>query len=189
MPASKVKLRSIDDVCRRAIAALLTTQTAIMLDAAEHEEVDFFIGLMEHFGVSDCLNRLERSIVDAACSEQDITNAVWEYECYWSLVWALGLIDDITDASDICDCPKAIQLVSQCEGFEDFKSRCSMRSADEIMDMYDLYKRYQWAVFKAEHISGSSAGSLDDETVCERLRGLAWLISDTEDWHDISLDL
>ena len=39
MPASDIKLKSTDDICRRAVAALLTTQAAIMLDEGDTKQV------------------------------------------------------------------------------------------------------------------------------------------------------
>ena len=188
MPASDIKLKSTDDICRRAVAALLTTQAAIMLDEGDTKQADFFIGLMEHFGVKDCLNQVEKRIVGKTCSQQDLTDIVWEYECFWALAWVLGLIDDITDAENICDCKKAINLVSQCESLDDFKNRCKLRSADEILDMFDLYSRYDWSFFRKKHIPNTTTGNIDGEVVYERRRALIWVISDAKDWYDIQLE-
>ena len=187
--ASQVKLRSLDEVCARAVAALLSTQYAIELNEGHTAEAVTFAGLMAHFGVQHKLNAKENRLVSGKASQQDITDVVWEYECCWSLFWALGLVEDISDASQICDCLQSIRFVSQTEGFEDFRSRCTLRSKDEILDMLDLYYRYHWAVVQHEHIDPNcSVGDLNGEVVFERRRGLEWLISDTDDWYDISLD-
>ena len=188
-PASQVKLRSLDDICQRAIAALLSTQVGFGRSEQNDEDVNSFAGLMDYFGVRDCLNAKERRLVDGSYVQQDIIDVVWEYESYWTLVWALGLVDDITDAEDICDCPQAVRFVSQSESYDDFKSRCSLRSADEILDMLDLYYRYHWAVVQHEKTDKKCPiGGLNTDAVSERRRGLEWLISDTDDWNRISLD-
>ncbi|WP_455529824.1 DUF4272 domain-containing protein [Ruminococcus sp.] len=188
-PASQVKLRSLDDICKRAIAALLSTQVGFGRSEQNDEDVNYFAGLMDYFGVRDCLNAKERRLVDGSYVQQDIIDVVWEYESYWTLVWALGLVDDITDAEDICDCPQAVRFVSQSESYDDFKSRCSLRSADEILDMLDLYYRYHWAVVQHEKTDKKCPiGGLNTDAVSERRRGLEWLISDTDDWNRISLD-
>ena len=186
--ASEIRLKSIDDICKRAIAALLSTQVAVELNEGHTKDAGFFVGLIDHFSVRDSLNQVEKRLLDGTCSKQDITDIVWEYECYWSLVWALGLVENITDADSICDCKTAINLVSQCESFEDFKSGCSLRSADEILDMLDLYYRYHWAVVQKRIVPDTPIGDLEGEVVYERRRGLEWLVCDTEDWYDISLD-
>ncbi len=188
-PAGEITLKSFDAVCRRAVAALLCTQVAIELNEDHTEEAGRFFNLIKHFDVSDNLNAKESKLFNGEASRQDVIDIVWEYECCWALFWALGLVDDITDASSICDCIQSIRFVSQCEGLDNFKSRCSLRSADDILDMLDLYYRYHWAVVQHNNIDPAcSAGDLNSEVVFERRRGLEWLISDTEDWYDISLD-
>lgn len=187
--ASEVKLRSLDEVCKRAVAALLSTQIAIELNDDHTEDAGRFVNLMKYFGVDDVLNAKESRLLNGTASKQDVLDVVWEYECCWSLFWALGLVEDISDASGICDCIQSIRFVSQVESYEDFKSRCTLRSTDEILDMLDLYYRYHWAVVQHEHIDPKcSVGDLNGEVVFERRRGLEWLICDTADWHDISLD-
>lgn len=188
-PASEIKLKSPDDICKRAIAALLSTQVGIELSEQHNEDAASFVKLIDYFGVRECLNFREKKLINGTASQQDITDVVWEYECYWALVWALGLIDDISDASGICDCLAAIRLVSKRSSFEDFKSKCKLRSKDEILDMLDLYYRFHWAVVQHEHIDSSCPiGDLMGDVVFERRRGLEWLISDKDDWHDIELN-
>lgn len=188
-PSNTVKLRDIDDVCKRAIAALLSIQIAFEISNQNYKDVKFFIDLMDNFNVRNCLNPKEQNLVNAMFSQQDVTDVVWEYECYWSLVWALGLIDNIEDAGSVCDCEKAVHLVADCGDFEEFKSKCRMRDVEEILDMLDLYYRYHWATVQHRWIDDKlPIGNLNEEVVYERRRGLEWLISDTDNWFDISLD-
>lgn len=188
-PADKVKLRSLDEICSRAIAALLSTQAAIELNDNNPDGAERFSKLMDYFDVRKVLNEKEERVMSGKASEQDMIDVVWEYESYWALVWALGLVDDITDASQICDCPTAISFVSQVDSYRDFKEKCSLRSADEILDMLDLYYRYHWAVVQKEHVDPNcSTGDLNGEVVFERRRGLEWLLYDAPDWHNIPMN-
>lgn len=190
-PSSEVMLKDTETVCRRAIAALLSTQVALDISNQNYGHVKFFIDLMKKYGVMECLNTKERNLVNGTFSNQDAADVVWEYECYWSLVWALGLIadTDMEDAGKICDCQRAIRLVAECSGFEAFLSKCQMRDIEEILDMLDLYYRYHWATVEKKWVNPDlSIGNLNEEIVFERRRGLEWLISDQENWHDISLD-
>lgn len=188
-PSSTVKLRDIDDICKRAIAALLSTQVAFEISNQNYKDVKFFIDLMKQFNVSDCLNVKEQNLVNAQFSEQDVIDVIWEYECYWSLVWALGLVDNIEDAGAVCDCETAVHLVADCADYEEFKSKCKMRDIEDILDMLDLYYRYHWATVQHKWIDKElPIGDLNEEIVYERRRGLEWLISDEDNWYDISLD-
>lgn len=187
-PASEVKLRSFDEICKRAIAALLSTQAAIELSDKNPEGIEKFKRLMIYFGAEECLNKREALVMENKASKQDLVEVVWEYECCWALFWILGLIDDISDAGTICDCEKAIRFVSQCESIEDFKSKCSPRSIDEILDMADLYFRYDWACDHHSHIDSDwPIGSLDSDIVYERRLAIEWTMRSTDDWFDITL--
>lgn len=187
--ADEVSLKSLDDICKRAIACLLSTQVGCDIENDDYEESkELMPQFLEKFGVSDCLNAKEKRLFDGSYSMQDAIDVVWTYEAYWSLVWALGLIGDISDASDICDCQKAIRLVGDCDSFEDFKKQCKMRDTEEILDMLDLYYRYDWACTDKRINPDVPIGNLNPEIVTERRRGLEWLISEEDDWFEISMD-
>ncbi len=186
--AEEVQLKPLDTICKRAIAALLSTQVACDISDQQYGDVKFFIDLMKKFGVYEILNAKEKRLVSVMYEQQDVVDVVWEYECFWALAWALGLVEDIADASQICDCKAAVQLVGDCDSYEEFKSKCNPRDIEEILDMLDLYYRYHWACVQHTHIDSTlPIGNLNMEIVYERRRGLQWLIEDEMDWHDIAL--
>ena len=57
----------------------------------------------------------------------------------------------------------------------------------QALDMLDLYYRYHWACVEKRIKPETSIGNLNPSVVVER-RELEWLISETQDWYDISLD-
>ncbi|MCR4646572.1 MAG: DUF4272 domain-containing protein [Oscillospiraceae bacterium] len=186
--ASQVRLKSFDAICRRAVAALIMTQYVFELGKEKPDNITFFVGLLKRYGVEDALNAKERKLYSMQFKQQDAVDVIWEYECYWSLVWALGLIDNIRNAGETCDCDKAIHLVADCKDMEAFKAQCHLRSIDEILDMLDLYYRYHWACVQKRAIDPNlPTGNLNEEVVWERRRGLEWLISEEDDWHEIAL--
>lgn len=187
-PANEVCRKSLDDICKRAIAALLSTQIACDISEQRYDGVKFFIDHMKKFGVFDTLNEKEKHLVNGMFDQRDLVDVVWEYECFWALAWALGLVEDISDASQICDCEKAVHLVADCDSYETFRQNCKPRDIEEILDMLDLYYRYHWACVQNMHIDKNlPIGDLNMEVVFERRRGLEWLISQENDWHEIAL--
>ena len=69
-----------------------------------------------------------------------------------------------------------------------FKDRCRVRSLDEILDMYDLYYRYQWASIEICLQQEFNPTIINEDVIVERRRGLEWLLSPcTDDWYDIDL--
>jgi len=185
-----VRLKDLDAICRRAIACLLTIQLACDIDAGnDYEEYKEVVSTMlKGYGVENDLIKKEQALLNNTYNKQDVIDVAWTYEAYWSLIWALGFVENIEDASEICDCEKAIRTVADCKGFEEFKNKCNLRDVEEILDMLDLYYRYDWACTEKRINPRTPIGTLNPEVVTERRRGLEWLISETEDWNDISLD-
>lgn len=185
-----VKLKSLDEICQRAIASILAIQLACdIANGGDYEKSkNFFWTLLERYGVQDKLLEVERKLFDGGYTQQDAIDVSWTYECFWSLAWALGLIMDISTANEICDCEKAVKLVSSCSTYEEFKEKCKLRDIEKILDMLDLYYRYHWACVEKRIRPEVPIGGLDSGVVRERRKGLEWLISEEADWNDISLD-
>lgn len=184
-------LKSFEDICSRAVAALLVIQIAFDASEGRYEEsVKVVADVIDSFGVKDSLNAKEQRVYDGTYSEQDVVDVVWEYESYWALVWALGLIesDELTKADSICDCDKAIHLVSDRNDMDDLKASCKLRTIEEILDMLDLFYRMHWACVENRLHPETQINGLVEEVVMERRRGLEWLVSNEMDWYDISLN-
>ena len=88
----------------------------------------------------------------------------------------------------MCDCNRAISFVLNSTSFEDFKRKCKLRDIDEILDMKDLYYRYNWAINNKYVDPNTKIGNLEPSNIIERRRGLEWVISDIDDWYDIELN-
>ena len=186
-----VKLKDIDKICKRAIACLISTQLACDINNNEDYEnsKQFFNNLLRQFGAETELTNVEKRLFDGSYNSQDTINVTWEYECYWSLIWALGLInDDEMTPNKICDCNKAINVVASCKSYDEFKNKTKLRDIEEILDMVDLFYRYDWACVDKKINPSTNIGFLDPEVVNERRKGLEWLISEVDDWDEISLD-
>lgn len=188
--SSQVELKSLDDICKRAIACLLSVQLASDIAANQDysQSKELFTNFLKMFKVENELLPKEKNLFTGDFKKQDVIDVEWTYETYWSLVWALGLIDDIELANTICDCEKAITLVGDCNSFEEFKDKCKIRDIDEILDMLDLYYCYHWATVEKRINHETPIGELNPDVVIERRRGLEWLISNEDDWNAISLD-
>ena len=180
--ADEVRLRSAEEIARRAICCLITIQLAC--DLQNQQEVEdsrlFMTGLLDRFGVRLFLTEKEKAIFEGTASEQDWVNMVWKYEAYWPLIWALGLIDSLDFPDQICDCQKAT--------FDEFMKDTSLRSIEEILDAADLIFRYDWACVDARIKGEPAPAGLNSEVVYERHWGLNWLIDADQqnDWDHVS---
>ena len=192
---SDVQIRNFDEICKRAIACLITIQVACDINNGKDikseeykENFDFINSLYKKYNVENCLNSKEKRIIKGTYSKQDAIDMDWAYESYWALCWCLSLVDDIKNGGEMCDCDKAISFVIDSNSYEDFKNKCKLRDIDEILDMKDLYYRYNWAINNKKVDSNTTIGNLDASNVIERRRGIEWVLSDIDDWYDIQLN-
>lgn len=182
-----VKQKSLDEICKRVIACLITVQISSDITNGKYKEsLEHFLPLYKKFDSYDFLNAKEKKILDGTYTDQDVTDMDWAYEACWSLYWCLGLVSDIKDASSLCDCEKAISFIKDSNSLDDFISKCNLRPLDEILDMHDLYFRYSWAINEQKVNTESKIGSLNSSIVIERRRGLEWVLSPEVDWYGLS---
>ena len=185
---SEIELRDKEEICKRALACFQVIQIACDINNNNYEEsLEFFKPRLESLGVMDELNEKEEAILDGSYERQDVLDLAWAYEAYWALCWCLGLVDDISDASGICDCEEAISF-ADVSSVEEFAEKCELRSKEEILDTLDLYFRYHWAVNDSMAKQRASAGDLHPSVVIERRRGLEWVVSDEDDWYDLEMN-
>ncbi|OXS72821.1 hypothetical protein B1B04_14455 [Lysinibacillus sp. KCTC 33748] len=186
------QFKTKEDIARRAVALLIVIQFAC--DVAQggnvEESRDFFINMLRTYKVENYLTENERDFLQA--SEPDVQKAInisWQYEAYWALIWALGFVEELDFPDEVCDCEYAIQVVSNCETFEQLYLQAVMRSQEEILDEADKIYRYHWACVDSRIQERPAPAGMNESIVMERRRGLFWIIGHrNEDWDTISMD-
>ncbi len=189
--SKEIKIKDIDKICKRAIACLISTQLACDINNNNNYEQSkqFCNNLLKKYNVENDLINIEKKLYDNNYTPQDAIDVSWQYECYWSLIWALGLINDgDMIPTKLCDCQKAINIITSCKNYEDFKNKTKIKNIEKILDMIDLFYRYDWACVEKRINPETNIGYLNPEVVKERRKGLEWLISECDDWNEISLD-
>jgi hypothetical protein len=185
----KARIRSAEEIARRAIACLITIQAACEQNDGNYndESAAWCHGLLEQYNVADEITANERAILAKQGSEQGIINMVWKYEAYWTLLWALGIVEKLDYPDHIVDCQFAIDAVASCDDFADFMAKTRLRDIEEILDETDLIYRYHWACVDARINGREMPGGLLESVVMERHAGLNWLIGayDCDDWDDV----
>ncbi|WP_459477880.1 DUF4272 domain-containing protein [Clostridium saccharoperbutylacetonicum] len=191
--ATEIEVRGAEEIAKRAIACLIAIQVACDIKSGENVERsrEFFKGLLEKYEVKNELTEAEKTIIFGNPKEEDVINMSWKYEAYWTLIWALGIIDELGYPSQICDCSFAINTVAECEDFNEFMKKVNLRSIEEILDEADLIYRYNWACVDARIHGKNAPAQLDSGVVFERHWGLNWLIGKgtyNDDWDFVSTD-
>lgn len=190
---NEIEVRSAEEIAKRAIACLIFIQVACDINSGENieESKEFFKGFLDKYGVKEELTEAEKKIIFGDSEKQDVINMAWKYEAYWTLIWALGIVDKLEYPSQICDCDFAIRAVADCEDFNDFMKIVKLKDIDEILDEADLIYRYNWACVDARIHGENSPACLDSGVVFERHWGLNWIIGKgtyNDNWDSISTD-
>ena len=122
----------------------------------------------------ELLTPMEQQVIAGTISEAGAINAVWKYEAVWALLWALGIVEELSLPSEICDCDLVMDTMGEFEGLDDFMAHTTLRPIEEILQALDLHYRYHWTTVNAR-IYGSDLAGLDEDIVMERRAGLEWL--------------
>ncbi|WP_411167536.1 DUF4272 domain-containing protein [Clostridium sp. MB05] len=191
--ANEIEMRSAEEIAKRAIASLISIQVACDINSGDNieESREFFKGFLDKYEVKEELTEAEMKIIFGNPEKQDVINMAWKYEAYWTLIWALGIVDKLEYPSQICDCNFAIHAVADCEDFNDFMKTVRLKSIDEILDEADLIYRYNWACVDARIHGKNPPADLDSGVVFERHWGLNWLIGKgtyNYNWDSVSTD-
>ena len=184
--ADEARIRSAEEIARRAIACLIAIQAACEQNDGNYSEAGaaWCYDRLEQYGVTDEITANERAIFADQGSEQDVINMVWKYEAYWTLLWALGIVERLDYPDHIIDCPFAIEAVARCANFDAFMATTRLRGIEEILDETDLIYRYHWACVDARLNEREMPAALLNSVVVERHAGLNWLIGayGEDDW-------
>lgn len=123
-------------------------------------------------------------------SESYKTVIQWQVEALWALTWGCGYHDELDFGAS---CPDSFIGIfpdlKTGQASDDFVSRCSIRSGEDIAAMLDLNYCLHWAV-RNSGLTGkaqSANGKVEPRVIEERRRALEWMVSN-DDWDDVSLD-
>jgi Domain of unknown function (DUF4272) len=180
---SKAKRRTKEEVAFRALALLVVAVKGEGLDQDRLNEISNRYGLAPHFTPK------ERAFLrDASPSQEDRVQFSWRYEAAWTLLWALGFVDNLEKPSKVCDVSRAVKLMKE-RTTKQFITDAKLRPLREILDEADRIYRYHWAVVDARLKGKEPPAGLAPGVTLERHHALNWLIGYMDqEWDDVSTD-
>ena len=176
-------VRTKEEVAIRALSLL------VVAVKAEGLEQDIVESVIDRYSLQKAFTPNEIAFIqDTSPSQFDKTQFIWRYEAAWSLLWALGYVEELSPPTHICDVPAAVTFMQQ-RTKEEFLSDSKLRSISDILNETDLIYRYHWAVVDARVNGLSIPSNIDSSVVMERHYALNWLIGYMgQEWDDISTD-
>ena len=180
----EVTPRDKKEVIERVACSFASIMCALSIGKKEYTEEDKVYMtqdfLSAKYDALDLLTPMEKQVIAGAVSEAEAINAAWKYESLWTLLWALGIVEELSFPNEICDCDLVMHTMDRFEGLSDFMAHTTLRPIDEILQALDLHYRYHWAAVNAR-VNGSDPAGIDEEVVMERRAGLEWLCCKDEE--------
>ncbi len=173
-------LRSKPEIIDRAYALLITAvkgegiEQANLVKAVEAKQIISFSPKEKYIYEADSLN------------DQEKTYATWRYESLYTILWALGIVDELKYPSEICDVQEIVGKIFH-PSREEFEDTVTLKSKSEIADELDKTYRMHWACVNARLKGESPTGDINPSVVYERHYSLNWLTRyEDEDWDNVS---
>ena len=181
--ASEARLRSADDIVRRAIALVL------IANKGELNDQEFVEQLIADFAARDDFSPNETAfIANPNTSPIERTQFLWRYEALNVLLWAVGFVDTLERPDHIIDVGKVVDVFRD-NGRAGLLAKAKLRPLSEILDDADLIYRTHWAVTDARINGRASPSGLDGGVVMERHYAFNWLIGYMgQEWDDVTTD-
>ena len=178
------QIRSLEEIAQRAMALCVV---AVKGEGLEQERV---LEIIEKYKLTNAFTPKEREFIfKDEFTEHDRIQFTWQYECYWVLLWALSYIEELSRPDEICDVPRAVEMMIHRTA-DEFIRDAKLRNASEILYATDLIYRYAWACDDARVNGRIIPDWLECGVVLERHRTLNWLVGhgDNAEWDDVPVD-
>ena len=122
-------------------------------------------------------------------SEGAKTTAAWCAESAWTLLWAIGKIQDLSPPNAHFNVALLEQAApARREDIHRFCTEATLRPLNEILDETDKIYRIHWAVRDSQLNGGKLPGHCSPSVVRERHRALNWVTRYHDEWDEVTTD-
>lgn len=177
--SSKTQIRDIQQVIDRAYALLIIAAKG---EGIEREHLEKAIAAKKIISFSP----REKDIYEStSLSDQDRAYATWRYESLYTILWALGKMDQLKYPNEICDVQKIVGKLFH-PSREEFEKGATLKNINDILEELDKTYRMNWACVDARIKGEKVTGDINPSIVYERHYALNWLTNyQNQDWDDI----
>jgi len=144
--------------------------------------------MTEHHLTSALTDSEQAFLSEELTTEQVRAEFQDQVEALWALAWGLKLVRKLNFAKECSD--KLVKLLPDPRvntPLNEFRERCTLRSASELVQATDLAYCLHWSIRQASLTGQPPPGRVPPTVVVERRRSLEWLIGE-DNWDDLSLD-
>lgn len=182
------RIKSREEIARRAVAAFLTAQIAIGICSGEdlRKSVAVFGYLLDKHSVRDELTPDERRYFDpehcAEITREDAFEMQWRVERCMPLFWALGITDgDLDYPNKITDTDAVAKIICGAKNLSEIIKIVDDLDINEILSTADTCMRMHHACVRSRELGDPKIkGDLDSDVVSEQYLGFCWLVGACE---------
>ncbi len=176
---STIELRSVKEVIDRAYALLIM---AVKGEGVVQKQLEKTVKDRNINGFSPKEETIYRSEI---LTDTQRAYATWRYESLYTVLWALGKMEDLKYPSDICNVQEVVGKVLT-PSVEEFAKSAQLKSKSEILDELDKIYRMNWSCVDARIKGEEVAGNINPSVIYERHYALNWLTRyQDQDWDDV----
>jgi len=136
-----LRLRLPAEVARRILVLYTIAR------AAEGAPREGIIYLLQMSKLWDAVSPLEQSYLeDEEIDHSESHRMMWRYEAVWTLLWALGEVEELPWPARGCNLPKLESVLDPLATDSGFIERARLIPAATILDARDLTLRLHWAI-------------------------------------------
>jgi hypothetical protein len=177
--AQEIELRNVKEVIGRAYALLVI---AVKGEGIEQEHL---IKTIEAKKINSFSPKETMIYQLESLNDQDRAYATWRYESLYTMLWALGKMEELKFPSEICDVQTIVGKIFQ-PSREEFENTVNLRNKEEILNELDKTYRMNWACVDARIKGQEVSGNINPSVVYERHYSLNWLTNyQNQDWDNV----
>lgn len=171
-----IKIKGVNQIANRI--DILHLFYAIYSEGIESK--DFFKKIIFENNLKVELTNQEKEILEKELTSQNLIDFSWYKESIYSLLWCLGIVQNLYDDLDEINIADLYNLISPEKSREKFISSIQVRTNEELIQAIDVFYNLHWG---SKRIKNNILKSV----ISERRKALEWFCS-SENWSEINLD-
>jgi hypothetical protein len=184
--------RTVQEVAQRAAALLAVALHAevLMTESMDVKKARFYSdSITKAFECKNAFSPEEKAFLKKKKPEhKEAIRFSWQYECLYVMLWALGLIEELSFPDGICDVGASVRIMSEHNSLDQLMEVSALRSREELLDEADLIYRMDWGCVDARIKGLPMPRKLEGGVVMERHKCLNWLIgADNAEWDNVDV--
>lgn len=185
---SEIKLKSVEEICRRAVSLFAVARfSEALLSHAGYTEALNRVESLSKFDVNNSFSDFEARYIKLTTIPNELRmKFVWCYESCSQLLHSLGLLKELNPYNEISNVEELINVFNSFDNLEDMINKSKLKTSDELFRLQDITMRYHWLCVELR-LQKIKLETFNEGVLTERHKALNWMLSDIfgESWDKV----